>query len=487
MPIINNDTLYVGSVGLRVQEVNSIIAAGRDVGALCASTRINKWAKWKPFRSSAHGFSDSATQLQAMKTVNMGFSIPSADLSSGHVVNPEWVYNKPRGISYDEWYRLLDFAPIGSTSMSPGYCHSAVCPLATWWPDSLNNRGRNRAILFLDRMINDSSAAWDEDTCISFLDCVNGSNNTENDYGDYYFALLITDNSGGLNSNVLVSTGITVDDLAADRTSPIIFDFCAYEAPVGAQEGCVVLPEYTFGDTKIGHMFDLAWVLAPLSASDTCITTNFPAMISLNLQANVNMQNLELSRIDTIEGLEGHITGTLTAISGVTDTYMGNTYSLYRLDGLSVYLDTSNADWDVVNASTGVVEDRSVVYIELGTIGARGNAYIMTSNTNLSNYDSIRPSVVQPISEGENRYYEPTLYNRLFDVPKGKTPAIATVALDDPSNTGTEAELPYIYVWLRAGAEIELTGAAFSDRTRVEEPYSGTGDTIYFESEYLTP
>ena len=166
---------------------------------------------------------------------------------------------------------------------------------------------------------------------------------------------------------------------------------------------------------------------------------------------------------------------------------MGNTYSLYRLYGLSVYLDTSNANWDVVNASTGVVEDRSVVYIELGTIGARGNAYIMTSNTNLSNYDSIRPSVVQPISEGENRYYEPTLYNRLFDVPKGKTPAIATVALDDPSNTGTEAELPYIYVWLRAGAEIELTGAAFSDRTRVEEPYSGTGDTIYFESEYLTP
>jgi hypothetical protein len=209
---------------------------------------VNKWAKWKPFRSSSKGYDNATAQLQAMKNVNMGFSIPSVSVSGGHVSCPGWVYNKPRGISYNEWYRILDFAPIGSTSAEPGYCHSAVCPLATWWPDVLINKSKNRVILFADQQVNSSSSLWDADTCVSFLDCVDGSNNAENDYGDYYFALMITDNSGGTNSNVLLSSGVTVDALKNSATKLIQFDFCADEASESVKADCVVLPPSTYGD-----------------------------------------------------------------------------------------------------------------------------------------------------------------------------------------------------------------------------------------------
>jgi hypothetical protein len=215
-------------------------------------------------------------------------------------------------------------------------------------------------------------------------------------------------------------------------------------------------------------------------------------MISLNLENSINMQNMELKRSDSIIGLTGNITGILTAITSggnnVTDTYRGNTYRLFRLDNLSVYLDTSETDWQVTNPTTGIVEDRSVVYIKLETIGVDGNSYIMTSDTNLSNYNSIKPSVVDP-GDYQNRSYEPTDMNSLFDVSKGKTPATATIALDNSSNIGTGSTLPYIYLWAPeyqlSGCGVQLSGAAYSDRTKINPPYEGFGDEIIFDTEHI--
>lgn len=102
-----------------------------DEGELCTSVAINKWAKHKPFRSSAPGFPFSLTpatpelrspdRIAAALAANYGFTIPryAASDFKTHYSDP-WTYNKPRGIVNSEHYRALDF---------DGYLHNCYWQL----------------------------------------------------------------------------------------------------------------------------------------------------------------------------------------------------------------------------------------------------------------------------------------------------------------------------------------------------------------------
>ena len=89
---------------------------GTDLGLLCTSPNINKWAKRKPVRSS-----DIACKEETYKADDgwCGLDITSALVSENADVSAigskydgkdnGWAYAAPRGRGHDEWFRTLDF------------------------------------------------------------------------------------------------------------------------------------------------------------------------------------------------------------------------------------------------------------------------------------------------------------------------------------------------------------------------------------------
>lgn len=84
-----------------------------DLGTLCVSDNINKFARWKPFRWNLPylGVDTVPARLTAAKAVNYGCDIVScgsANFASNY--QKEWGHLAPRGAgSYNEFYRLTDF------------------------------------------------------------------------------------------------------------------------------------------------------------------------------------------------------------------------------------------------------------------------------------------------------------------------------------------------------------------------------------------
>lgn len=115
-------------------------SSSRNVGVLCSSNDINKWAKYKPVRYQ------TVTKLteSQLKSVNYGL-VPSenpeivskeAQVYSGEIqLGGEWVYNKPTGGSSSP-YRLGDFLNAKSIK-DPGYYHLAKAPISGL-PDVVN-------------------------------------------------------------------------------------------------------------------------------------------------------------------------------------------------------------------------------------------------------------------------------------------------------------------------------------------------------------
>lgn len=91
-----------------------------DIGTLCTSDKINKWAKFKPYRIN-QPFDITDTQRKA---INFGLTFPAvyvakATLIAGLKGNTKWGYDRPTEI---DWQRITDFA---------GYDHDAKPPFAT--------------------------------------------------------------------------------------------------------------------------------------------------------------------------------------------------------------------------------------------------------------------------------------------------------------------------------------------------------------------
>lgn len=116
--------------GISMYDIQATIGSSSpDIGSLCRSNNINKWAKFKPIRVDKQGVVTAAE----MELANYGLSIPSSGFSSlDDMINglsgADWVYLPPRGrkgttlnpTQNDEPYRFLDFN---------GYNHGSVAPI----------------------------------------------------------------------------------------------------------------------------------------------------------------------------------------------------------------------------------------------------------------------------------------------------------------------------------------------------------------------
>lgn len=100
------------NTNISVSMVKSELGAStNNVGQLCIHPNINKWSKWKPVRLN----NVSLITHTDITSVSAGLVIPSvkgyASVIDYYRSNPtlQFIYNKPRGGSFNEPYRLTDF------------------------------------------------------------------------------------------------------------------------------------------------------------------------------------------------------------------------------------------------------------------------------------------------------------------------------------------------------------------------------------------
>ena len=91
--------MALSSTGITTSLVgNAIGSSSRNVGALCSSSLINEWSKWKPISSNV-----GTMTLAELKNRNYGISILSANTPDSLVTqiknnsNLGYKYNKPIG------------------------------------------------------------------------------------------------------------------------------------------------------------------------------------------------------------------------------------------------------------------------------------------------------------------------------------------------------------------------------------------------------
>lgn len=115
------DTSTTPNKGVEIADLQTVFSTARnDIGQIIANEDINKWAKYKPVRSSSVAVLTDTER----KAVNYGLKVSKytnlANFVSGY--SSDYEYNSPRGggMQPKEWYRLLDFN---------GYNHNAVCPV----------------------------------------------------------------------------------------------------------------------------------------------------------------------------------------------------------------------------------------------------------------------------------------------------------------------------------------------------------------------
>lgn len=161
--------------GITTTMISQTIGEGsNDVGTLCSSSKINKWARYKPVRFNSVLPLPETTLSMLQYGLSPGQNTPSE--YNFTTTSPYFVYLKPRGKGgmYNEPYRMSDFLNPGSTvdgtnKNLPGYNHNAECFIVD---DTIEKRltfskifelqssasgGTHGGKLHMDRILNTSS------------------------------------------------------------------------------------------------------------------------------------------------------------------------------------------------------------------------------------------------------------------------------------------------------------------------------------------
>lgn len=109
-------------LGVSIADIQAVLgtASHNDIGGLIANGNINKWAKHKPFRNSAPGFTLYRTQstpearcpdkMTQMLAANYGLVLPRYNANDFKThYSDVWTYVRPRGLAQNEFFRFIDF------------------------------------------------------------------------------------------------------------------------------------------------------------------------------------------------------------------------------------------------------------------------------------------------------------------------------------------------------------------------------------------
>lgn len=150
-----NNGYIVGPVSI-ADIKNALGVSSNDLGTLCKSSSINRWAMFKPEKHTAL----VSITLEQRKANHMGLAVKSVpllkDSGDGIATNSlsdvlaqisEWTYTKPSGGSASP-YRMSDFVDMRATS-SLGYDHNAKPCDANWKDVNINADNLSSTTVFV--------------------------------------------------------------------------------------------------------------------------------------------------------------------------------------------------------------------------------------------------------------------------------------------------------------------------------------------------
>lgn len=313
-----------------------VTARGRDIGLLCTSPKINRYARFKP-----EDYPTFAPITEAQRKANgYGFGSTAKTFKAGYSTAPHGVYEykQPKG-GVSSPFRMLDFN---------GYFHKAASPLSLIFPDKIYSDWANG---FSVRANDTGVTNYDPAYCVKLGDVM-----VAND--DMYVALYIFKDG---NNQWLLPTSVTVNSLSSSTFPQIVFASTEDELP--SRSGNVypyVIPEladhkdssYTViavGVSGLTYQTDKK----PYALSGSKLIGNRD-LYSMELAENADRKTIVVSKAKTIADLVGSFA---MAVSSATYHSSVGGYSCYTLNGVSSTLTlTTPADWHFTNGDTIRVE-----------------------------------------------------------------------------------------------------------------------------------
>ena len=297
-------------------DVQAAIGCGSgDWGVLCRYVNINPMAKYKPVR---YNKKEPLTLTEIMST-RFGFGSSLPDFNGGNS-NPSvtWEYQKPRGLAYNEHYRIMDFDKYLSRACVPfAFSVSGALQDGLGVSFYINNMA---ATYYNDQGMN---VVWDNDYGLSILELFAYSTNASQ---DSYVVICIHDLTKG--DCVVVETNKRIRDL--NELGSSVYTIILY--PTARTISGVSYPAVGMlnDSTRNGHNFRIIVGLInsntdpskPYQVFDGN-TTPQPSQIilySLAIKEGIDRKDLVLSSHYTIVNLGCYFDANTSTI---TTTYVG--------------------------------------------------------------------------------------------------------------------------------------------------------------------
>jgi len=304
------------TTGLTTSAVASAIGeASNDVGALCTSNKINKWSKWKPIRYNKL----TGIVEQDLQDVNYGISKHTQTFTPSEVISYNFSYEKPRGGSNNEFFRLGDFR---------GYNHNAVAPFIKQIPISFYPKFQNYVDIWIKQSESDLNA--------TMLD----------DYSDMYYAILF------FSDNVFIGYMTSTSKITSLNTR-IRF---GSEFPTNATSFyvCAATEDSVGYSTTINGMLKaLPYNLSSESGAAITSSNSFPGTISvigINKTSSVNYT--PIGDLSSTNPFLLDDSGTVNLVVEIKPTVNINLHSLF----FKLYARPTFASGAVTPYKTGVLD-----------------------------------------------------------------------------------------------------------------------------------
>lgn len=434
-----------------VSDVQRAVGSGSsDVGTLCKYVNINPMAKYKPIRNSKVQMlaPQQGSTPSDRYTARFGFAAITPSITfDGTNLNPhaQWEYLKPRGGSYNEPYRLTDFANELDLD-GQGYDSRAVAPFAfgvegleLTYNTTADGEGGVGIALYVNSGVNSyyQNGGWNPDTCMSMSELLNFYS------GGAYIGFAIRDITNPTGGFVAVVTRHKLNSVSSSVPTVILRSANIIQSGMLSPEVAILHD----GD-RAGHTFRFIAFLYSTFPTFTYNGTTYNEYNAeysiLSTTPNFSANSLEfISNIDRhdivarlvqggITGLTGNIQGpgvTLTLTSNTPVTYNGRQYYRYRIGGTAYgNFTTPSGHWNPdgdVRIYLRIASDGIPSYVnpQTGNFEYSVNVSMPSGNTSYNNVTLINFST---LSEPAYIYVEPA-------VAKNEDPYIRITAYATPS------------------------------------------------------
>lgn len=307
-----------------------------DLGSQIINGVIRPMSKYKPVRHSGTG--ELSQSDRAYARYGFGASLPVLPMGDALPQN-DWVYQRPRGKDYSEWFRFLD---------ADGYVNDSCAPLVLSIGTIVND-GTSHIILYgngTGNGVRSDGYAWASDESLSLAELLQSSS----DYYNHYISFILVNGS----NKALIVTGTTVKSFV---DSGAVKDF-QLSAPGMTDSGVDYTPISLLQGSRSGDTVAVIACLAQSSLAPTSTSITYKVYTSNLTQYTVYSLGFVAgcdrasSPVTTtafrFDGVTFSLSGALTNM--VTETYYnGGFWRAYRVQVTGVFDMSGAPSWNPSN------------------------------------------------------------------------------------------------------------------------------------------